>query len=145
MRWIVAGVLALALAGAARAQTFPLPSNFPRAAVKTYCAAAVDSYFDSMTFAASGLNGGAGPFEWRCVKGAVFVCPAGADGVNCSRRSRSRTPLPSMVNECRDYGSLSVASGSFGYVWDWECRGGKPVIVSGRWSGSTCKPTRRRP
>jgi hypothetical protein len=34
-----------------------------------------------------------------------------------------------MVNECRGYGSLSVASGSFGYVWDWECRGGKPVIV----------------
>jgi hypothetical protein len=100
---------ALAIAGAADAQAVPLPPNFPRAA-------AVDS-FDSMTFVTvgAGLNGGAGPVEWRCSKGAVLICPAGADGINCSRRSRSRTPLPSMVQACRDYGELSVASGAYSY------------------------------
>ena len=45
------------------------------------------------------------------------------DGVN-------RVPLPSMVDECREGADgLSVASGAYGFVWDWECREGKPVIV----------------
>ena len=86
MKWILAAALALAMTGAAHAETIRLPSNFPRAAVRDYCAAAVDS-FESMTFAASGLNGGAGPVEWRCVQGAVYGCPAGADGINCSSAS----------------------------------------------------------
>jgi hypothetical protein len=116
--------------GSAAAQTFPLPPNFPRDAIKTYCAAAAES-FESMTFVTvgGGINGGAGPVEWRCSKGAVLICPAGADGVNCSRRTQSRTPLPSMVQACRDYGELSVASGAYSYQWAWECRSGKPVIT----------------
>jgi hypothetical protein len=79
MKWILAAALALAMTGAAHAETIRLPSNFPRSAVRDYCAAFVDS-FESMTFAASGLNSGAGPVEWRCVQSAVYVCPAGADG-----------------------------------------------------------------
>ncbi len=66
---------------------------------------------------------------WRCVNGAVYLCEPGADGVVCSRRSKSRVPLPSMVDACHKSGQLSVADGSYGYVWRWECRDGEPVIV----------------
>ena len=34
-----------------------------------------------------------------------------------------------MVEECRDYGQLSVASGAHGFVWASECRNRKPVIA----------------
>ena len=127
----------LALAGAAHAQTPPLPANFPRDAVKTYCAAAVD-----MPMPAIFGDGRLGPpFAWRCVNGRAYTCLEGADGVACSSRSRSRVPLPSMVESCRDDGQLPVASGAYGVVWQWECRGGKPVIVGPArvWGG---KPTK---
>ena len=51
--------------------------------------------------------------------------------MTCSARSRSRVPLPSMVEACRDGDNLSVASGAYGYVWRWECREGLPAIVGG--------------
>jgi hypothetical protein len=122
MRWIVAGILAPALTGAAHAQTLPLPPNFPRAEVKAYCAAAVDS--SPAVFAHHSY-----PVEWRCVGGVPYTCPAGADGVNCSQRTRSQVPRPGMVDACREDGQLSVASGAMGYVWRWDCRDGKPVIA----------------
>jgi len=125
MRWIVAGVLALALTGAARAQTLPLPPNFPRDAIKTYCAAAVDMPMPAIF--GDGRHGS--PFAWRCVNGRAYTCLEGADGVACSARSRSRVPLPSMVESCRDYGYLPVSSGAYSFVWGWECRQGKPVIA----------------
>lgn len=126
MRSIVAGVLTLALTGAAHAQTLPLPPNFPRDAIKAYCAAAVD--MPTPAIFGDGRHGS--PFAWRCVNGRAYTCLEGADGVACSSRSRSRVPLPSMVDECREGADgLSVASGAYGFVWDWECREGKPVIV----------------
>jgi hypothetical protein len=118
-----AGVLALALT--AHAQTLPLPPNFPRDAIKTYCAAAVDMPMPAIF--GDGRHGS--PFAWRCVNGRAYTCLEGADGVACSSRSRSRVPLASMVDACREGDNLSVASGAYGFVWDWECRGGKPVIA----------------
>ncbi len=99
-------------------------ARLPREALKAYCAVAGD------TMPAVFGDGRTGPpIVWRCVKSAVYTCEAGADGVACSARSHSRVPLPSMVEACRDGDNLSVASGAYGYVWDWECRGGKPVIA----------------
>jgi hypothetical protein len=115
----------VALSGAAHAQTLPLPPSFPRDAVKTYCAAAGDTQPSIF----GGNVGGPAPVEWRCSKGAVLICLAGADGVNCSRRTRSQVPLPSMVAACREPGFLPVASGAMGYVWRWDCRDGKPIIA----------------
>jgi hypothetical protein len=51
----------------------------------------------------------------------------GADGVACSQRNRARAPYPAMVEACRDYGYLPVSSGAYGFVWNWECKDGKPV------------------
>jgi hypothetical protein len=131
---IAAALLALVYwLGFAQAQD---ASRLPREALKTYCAAAGD------TIPAVFGDGRRGPpVEWRCVKGAVYVCEAGADGVACSARSKSRVPLPSMVNACHDYGQLAVADGSYGYVWRWECQNGVPVIVGPArvWGG---KPTK---
>lgn len=111
-------------------------SRRPREALKTYCATAGDTIP-----AVFGDGRHAPPVEWRRVKGAVYVCEAGADGVACSARSRRRVPLPSMVDACRGYGQLSVADGSYGYVWRWECQNGKPIIVGPApvWGG---KPTK---
>jgi hypothetical protein len=36
-----------------------------------------------------------------------------------------------MVEACREEGYLPVVSGAYSFVWPWECRGGKPVIVGG--------------
>ena len=110
----------LILTSRTHAETPALPSG----ALKTYCAAAGDT--SPATFG-DGRNAPA--IEWRCVHGAVYVCETGAYGVACGARSRSRVPLPSMITGCRDYGQLAVASGALGFVWAWECRGGKPVIV----------------
>jgi hypothetical protein len=57
------------------------------------------------------------------------MCEPGADGIACSRRSKSHIPLPSMVDACHQRGQLSVADGASNYVWRWECRGGEPVIA----------------
>jgi hypothetical protein len=57
------------------------------------------------------------------------MCEPGADGIACSRRSKSRNPLPSMVDACHQNGQLSVADGAMNYVWQWECRDGEPVIA----------------
>jgi hypothetical protein len=110
---------ALGLGNHAHAQTPALPTE----AIKAYCAAAGDS----MPAVFGGIRAPA--VVWRCVHGVPYVCQAGADGVACSARSRSRVPLPSMVESCRDYGYLPVSSGAFGYVWDWVCRNGTPVIA----------------
>jgi len=116
----VCGALA---AGSLRAHGAEL-SRLPREALKTYCAIAGDTIP-----AVFGDGRTSPPIVWRCVKSAVYTCEAGADGVACSARSYSRVPVPSMVEECRHGDYLSVASGAYGYVWDWECRGGKPVIA----------------
>ncbi len=102
-----------------------LPADrLPRDALRAYCASAGD------TIPAVFGDGRTRPsIVWRCVKGATYTCEAGADGVSCSARSRSRVPLSSMVKACQDYGQLSVADGAFSTVWQWECRDGKPVIV----------------
>lgn len=101
----------------------PPADRLPRDALRAYCASAGD------TIPAVFGDGRTGPpVVWRCVKGAVYTCEAGADGVACSARSRSRVPLRSMVEACRDYGQLSVAAGALSTVWQWECRDGKPVI-----------------
>jgi hypothetical protein len=125
--------------GAAHAQTLPLPlpPNFPRDAIKTYCAAAVDMPMPAIF--GDGRHGP--PFTWRCVNGRAYTCLEGADAVACSSRIRSRVPLPSMVDACREGDNLSVASGAYGFVWDWECRGGKPVIVGAAkiWGGKSTK------
>jgi hypothetical protein len=107
----------------------------PAGMLKTYCAAAVDS--PPAVF--SPRNAPA--IEWRCVHGVAYACLAGADGVACSARSHSRVPLPSMLESCRDYGSLPVASGAFGFVWRWECQNGAPVIVGPAlvWGGKATK------
>ncbi len=84
----------------------------PREAIKVYCKAADNSIPAIFGDGRNGL-----PIEWRCVKGEVFTCEAGADGVACSARSRSRTPLPSMAEACRDYGQLSVADGALSTIW----------------------------
>ena len=131
MRWVVAGALALALVGSAYGQTTPLPPSFPSAAVRAYCTAAGD-FYGSTTFVKVGQPG---PIEWRCSKGAVLICLAGADGINCSARSRRRDPTPEMVHACRNdvdgAGNyyMSVATGAYGYVWQWECVNNRPVIV----------------
>jgi hypothetical protein len=57
------------------------------------------------------------------------MCEPGADGIACSRRSKSRTSLPSMVDACHQSGQLSVADDALSFVWQWECRDGKPVIA----------------
>lgn len=90
---------AVGLAGSAHAQE---ASAVPSGALKAYCAAAGDT--SPATFG-DGRNGPA--IEWRCVHGSVFVCETGADGVACSARSRSRVPLPSMAEACREDGQLS--------------------------------------
>jgi hypothetical protein len=36
-----------------------------------------------------------------------------------------------MVEACREEGYLPVVSGAYSFVWPWECRGGKRVIVGG--------------
>ncbi len=92
--------------------------------LKAYCAAAGDTIP-----AIFGDGRHASPVEWRCVKSAVYTCLAGADGVACSARSRSRIPRPGMVDACRGDGQLSVASGAMGYVWQWDCRDGKAAIA----------------
>jgi hypothetical protein len=94
------------------------------------------------TSAATIGNGRSGPaFVWRCSGGRAYTCMVGADGVACSSRSRSRVPLASMVDACREGDNLSVASGAYGFVWDWECREGKPVIVGPAqvWGGKSTK------
>ena len=48
MKWILAAALALAMTGAAHTEPIRLPSNFPRAAVRDYCAAAVDLEVDDL-------------------------------------------------------------------------------------------------
>ena len=40
-----------------------------------------------------------------------------------------------MVEACREEGDRPVVSGAYSFVWPWECRGGKPVIVGGRPTG----------
>lgn len=103
----------------------PLPADLlPRDALKTYCASAGDT-----TPAIFGDGRTGPPIVWRCVKGTVYTCEAGADGVACSARSRSRAPGPSMVKAYRDYGQLSVADGALSTVWRCECRDGKPLIA----------------
>lgn len=102
----------------------PPAAHLPREALMAYCAAAGD------TMPAVFGDGRTGPpIVWRCVKSAVYTCEAGADGVACSARSRSRVPSSSMVKSCREYGQLSVADGAYGYVWRWECQNREPVIV----------------
>ena len=102
----------------------PPADRLPRDALRAYCASAGD------TMPAVFGDGRTGPpIVWRCVRGAVYTCEAGADGVACSARSRSRVPPPSMVEACRTYGQLSVADGALSTVWRWECRDGKPVIA----------------
>lgn len=98
--------------------------RLPRDALRAYCASAGDTMAQ---FFNDGRTGP--PLIWRCVKGAVYTCEAGADGVACSARSRSRVPLFSMVEACRSYGRLSVADGAYSTVWRWECHDGKPVIA----------------
>jgi hypothetical protein len=104
----------------ARAQTPALPIE----AIKTYCVAAGDSM---PAIFGDGRHGP--PTAWRCAHGIPYVCTEGADGVACSARSRSRVPLPSMIESCRDYAELPVASGADSFVWQWECRDGKPIIT----------------
>lgn len=120
----------------AHAQETPA-DRLPRQALQAYCAAAGDM----LTPALFG-EGRTGPaIAWRCVKGVALLCTEGADGVACSARSRSRVPLPAMVQACRQGEGLSVASGAYSFVWAWDCRAGKPVIVGPAqvWGG---KPTR---
>jgi hypothetical protein len=113
-RLLIAMSLSIICASAARAQE---ASALPTTALKAYCEAAGDSL---PAVFGDGRHGS--PTAWRCVHGAVFVRQPGADGVACSARSRSRVPLPSMVESCRDYGYLPVSSGAFGYVWRWDCQ-----------------------
>ncbi len=99
-------------------------ARLPREALKAYCAVAGD------TMPAVFGDGRTGPpIVWRCVKSGVYTCEAGADGIACSARRKSRVPLPSMVDACRERGQLSVADGALSYVWRWECRDREPVIV----------------
>src|SRR5271165_4095444 len=130
---VAALTFAVGLSGSAHAQE---ASALPTGALKVYCEAARNSL---PAVFGDGRHGS--PTAWRCVHGAVFVCELGADGVACSARSRSRVPLPSMAESCRDYGYLPVSSGAFGYVWRWECQNGEPVIVGPApvWGG---KPTK---
>ncbi len=102
----------------------PLADRLPRGA-RDYCAregTSEGSMYSGPTPQQPGVI-------WRCVDGAVYMCEPGADGIGCSRRSKSRVPLPSMVDDCRASGQLSVADGSYGYVWRWECRDGVPAIA----------------
>jgi hypothetical protein len=68
---------------------------------------------------------------WRCLAVDLFVCPVGADGVACSRRTAIKVPMLTMMKECSQgrVGSPSVASGAYAYKWRWECRDNLPVIV----------------
>jgi hypothetical protein len=68
---------------------------------------------------------------WRCLAGDLFVCPVGADGVACSRRTAMKVPMLTMMKECSQgrVGSPSVASGAYAYKWRGECRDNLPVIV----------------
>jgi hypothetical protein len=122
IRTVLAAVALLAIASGARAQSIPLPEDLPRTELKALCRA---SYEPMTGQYGDGAHGP--PILWRCSHGQAYACMAGADGVACSARSRSRDPLPMMIAACRDYGQLSVASGALRTVWDWECRGGKPV------------------
>jgi hypothetical protein len=117
---------ALVAAFAAVSSTHAQEASLPIAALKAYCAAAGDT--GPAVFSPDGRHGPA--TEWRCLYGSVLVCPAGADGVSCSVRSRSRVATQGMIDACRDAGYLPVSSGVMGSIWRWECRGGKPVIAS---------------
>jgi hypothetical protein len=99
--------------------------HFPREAVRAYCKAAVDT-------GVAGFGGNATnplPVAWRCAKGEVYTCTPGADGVACSARNRSRIPLPLMIKACASGDFLSLPTGAFGYIWNWACDHGKPVIT----------------
>jgi hypothetical protein len=122
---IAQAIAALLVVTVARAQTIPLPEDFPRAELKALCKASYALM--------SGQYGGDAhdpPVAWRCSHGHALACTPGADGVACSRRTFSRKPLPSMIESCRDYGQLPVSSGAYSFVWDWECKDGKPIIVN---------------
>ena len=106
------------------ATKLPPVDRFHRDELRVYCASAGDTTPAVFGGGRTGL-----PIEWRCVKGAVYICEAGADGVACGARSHSRVPLPSMVEACRSHGRLSVADGAYSTVWRWECRDGKPFIA----------------
>jgi hypothetical protein len=138
MRTAIIAAAMLASAGVAQAQDTPSVS-LPRGEVRAlmaFCPEVGD------TSAATIGNGRSGPaFVWRCSGGRAYTCMVGADGVACSSRSRSRVPLASMVDACREGDNLLVASGAYGFVWDWECREGKPVIVGPAkvWGGKSTK------
>ena len=96
---------------------------------KTYCAIVRDTgELSQFKQVESGLHQN---WLWRCWAGDLFVCSLGADGVACSRRTAIKVPTLGMMKECSQgrVGSLSVASGAFGYKWRWECRDNLPVIV----------------
>jgi hypothetical protein len=123
MRTAIIAAAMLASAGVAQAQDTQSVS-LPRGvrALMAFCPEVGD------TSAATIGNGRSGPaFVWRCSGGQAYTCMVGADGVACSQRTRSRTPFPEMVKECAEAGYMSVASGVFGFVWDWKCKDGKPV------------------
>jgi hypothetical protein len=108
----VATLVALALACVSQAA----PANAPSwSAERTYCAAVRNTpppasikYPDHPLWTS----------EWRCASGRLLVCPAGADGVACSRRIFSKKPTPAMIEECASGAEgLGVLTGAYGYIW----------------------------
>lgn len=125
MKRIAIVTAALLVLTGARAQNIPLPEDLPRTELKALCKAS----YEPMT-GQYGDGAHAPAILWRCSHGHVYACMAGADGVACSKRTRSRTPYPGMIEACRDEGYMPVVSGVMSFVWRWECKDGKPVIVN---------------
>ena len=70
--------------------------------------------------------------SWRCMGGKVYACNVGAN-LPCSEKAdTSSTPLPGMINWCRENPNADVipalASGR-ATVYEWRCTHGTPTIV----------------
>lgn len=67
---------------------------------------------------------------WRCMDGAVWVCPLGAN-LPCSEKADlSREPTPAMSDWCNDSPGAAIPAYVTGRatVYSWTCDGTKPVI-----------------
>ena len=70
---------------------------------------------------------------WRCIGGEVVACQPGASGRACMKHDVSTIPSPGMIQYCQNsppYPGIPMSVAGLS-AYEWVCRNGTPVIVSG--------------